>query len=249
MERFVELTTSVPEDTLVAGGPWTARDLVGHVLTVARRYTERDISSTEGLGATPREVDRLNDVELAALGAVRRAELVVALRDQMEAVRRAFPADEVDLAATYPFHGGGRLDAAGGLSNLVGEFLLHGRDLALTVGAKWPIPRRDAELILNGVLQLVPAYARRDSDESLLLGLRTPGTAPWFLHFDRGTATSGSARPDRAPDVVLRAPAAPLVLALYSRLDGVRLLTSGILVVGGRRPWRLGRLARVIEQP
>jgi hypothetical protein len=141
------------------------------------------------------------------------------------------------------------IDRAAALSNLLAEFLIHGRDLARAAGRPWPIEQVDARLILNGVLQIVPAYANRKATGQLHLQLRVPGARRWTLSFARGSATSWPAQDRDRPDVVLRAPADVLMLALYSRLTPVHGVRRGMLPVGGRRPWRITRLPGLLEAP
>lgn len=247
-DRFTKLAQAAGPQARVAGSPWTARDLVGHVLTVARRYTERDIRSRAGLGETVREVDVLNDRELRALGDTDMAQLLAELDVQMKAVREALPADEVDLWEAFPFHGGTSIDAAGGLSNLVGEFLVHGRDLAVGLGRPWRIDARDALLVLNGALQIVPGYAEPTAKGKLRVLLRTPGAVDWMLAFDGGKLDSRPAAAGERTDVVLTAPAETLLLILYARLGTAGSLRGG-LRVRGPRPWRIARLAKHLQKP
>jgi uncharacterized protein (TIGR03083 family) len=248
-DRFVALAGSVDPSLQPAGSTWTARDITGHLLTVLRRYTRRDRSSTEGLADSPREVDRLNAVQLAALGDTPRDALLADLVAESNLLLGAFPPDSVDLHTRYPFHGGVTVDLAAGFGNLVGEFSIHGRDLALAAGRPWPIEERDAVLILNGVMQIIPAYARRSATQPLRVRLDIRTAAPWLLDFAGGSLTSRAAEPGEPVDVVLRAPAQTLVLSLYSRLSTLAAARAGMLVVGGRRPWRIVRLSRLVEKP
>lgn len=141
------------------------------------------------------------------------------------------------------------IDTAAGLSNLLAEFLVHGWDVASAAGRRWPIEERDAALILNGVMQLVPAYARGDATDSLRVVLRVPDAARWLLDFDGGRCESRPARAGEKADVVVRAPARTLMLALYSRLSLTASMRGGLLVAGGRRPWLVTRLPRLVHKP
>ncbi|HVU60374.1 MAG TPA: maleylpyruvate isomerase family mycothiol-dependent enzyme [Mycobacteriales bacterium] len=246
--RLTELARAVGPQAVVAGSSWTARDLVGHILTVARRYTERDIRSTDGLGDTVREVDVLNDRELHELGSLDMTELLAQLDAQMDKVRGEFPAHEVDLRERFPFHGGTTIDAAGGLSNLVGEFLIHGRDLARGLGRPWTIDSRDALLIMNGALQVTPGYAEPTATGTLRVLVRTAGAVDWMLAFAGGRLDSRPATRDEPVDVVLTGPAETLLLMFYSRIGTVESLRGG-LRVGGPRPWRVARLSKHLQKP
>ncbi len=248
-ERFVSLVRSVGPGVAGAGTTWSSRDVVAHILTVAERYTNRDVTSTDGLGATPREVDVINDRELRALDGVGFEELLTRLEAQMGRVRSAFAPEQLDLHVRFPFHGGVTVDAAGGMSNIVGEFLIHGYDLANAAGRPWPIAARDALLIINGVVQLLPAYAEPTAAGSLDLMWRLPGASDWVLAFDNGKADSRPPDAGERADAILSAPPETLLLFLYQRIGQVAAIRRGLRVVGGRRPWRITRLQKFLQKP
>ena len=243
-DRFFEVARAVPVDLRLNGSTWTTRDAVGHLLTVIRRYTHGPT-----LGETPRDVDRINDEELAALGAVPCAELLDQLERELKSTRELFAPEGLDLRMRVPFHGGANIDFAAALSNIIGELLIHGYDVAQAAGRPWALDDRDALLILNGGVQILPAYAVRNTPQSLRVRLSVPGALPWLLDFNRGQLTSTPSSEDADVDAVVRVPAPTLTLALYSRLSAPMALRGGLRVVGGRRPWRILRLPALIERP
>lgn len=243
-QRFFDLVRSVPPDLPLKDSSWTTREVVGHLLTVIRRYTQGPT-----LGETPRDVDRINDEELAALGSVPCAELLDQLERELKLARELYPPEGLDLHMKVSFHGGVQIDFTAALSNVIGELLVHGLDLAAAAGRPWSLDDRDALLILNGVLQILPAYAVRATHHSLRVRLSVPGGRPWLLDFDRGELTSAPADEGAPSDVVIRVPAPTLALTLYSRLSTAAAVRGGMRVVGGRRPWRIARLPRLVERP
>jgi uncharacterized protein (TIGR03083 family) len=248
-ERFIALVRTVGPSVVGTGTTWSARDVVAHVLTVTERYTNRDITSTDGLGATPREVDVINDRELRALDGVELEDLIGRLEAQMVRVKSAFAPATLDLHVRFPFHGGVTIDAAGGLSNIIGEFLVHGYDLAAAAGRRWEIAPRDALLIINGVVQLLPAYAEPSARGRLDLMWRLPGASDWILAFDDGKATSRRALAGERADVIMSAPPETLLLFMYQRVGQLAAVRRGLKVVGGRRPWRVVKLQKFLQKP
>jgi uncharacterized protein (TIGR03083 family) len=248
-ERFIELVRSIGPDVVGTGTTWSARDVVAHVLTVGERYTNRDVTSTDGLGETPREVDVINERELRALDGVPMDALIDRLEAQMARVKASFTPEQLDLHMRFPFHGGVTIDGAGAMSNLVGEFLIHGNDLARAAARPWRIDSRDALLIINGILQLLPAYAEPSARGRLDLMWRLPGAADWILAFDNGTATSRPADVGEKVDVILTAPPETLLLFMYQRLGPVAALRGGLRVAGGRKPWRIAKLQKFLQKP
>jgi hypothetical protein len=243
-DRFLTFAGEVDPGRRLDGTSWTTRDVVGHVLTVVWRYTRGPT-----LGQTPRDVDRINAEELADLAGTAADVLLDDLRTELKLAREMWGPDTVDLRMRLPFHGGVTVDAAAGLSNLVGELAVHGYDVARSAGRRWRIDERDAVLVLNGVVQILPAYARRDSRESLRVALRVAGARPWLLSFDAGVLTSEEAGRGEPVDVVVGGRAAGLLLAIYGRLSAPGAVRAGLRITGGRRPWRVARLPRLLERP
>jgi uncharacterized protein (TIGR03083 family) len=247
-QRFADLVSSVDPELRAHRSEWTARDVTGHVLTVLHRYSRTVEESRTRLGDSPRGVDELNAIELAALGEMTRDEMLAQFAEHLAVYETAIPAHlATDLTPTGRFHSGLFIDRAAGLANLLAEFLIHGRDVAVAAERPWPIAARDAALILNGNMQMIPAYSNHKSGAVLRVRLRTPGAEPWLLDFDRGTLTSRPLESTDRPDVVLRAPAEALALMLYSRLSPGAALRAGIVPIGGRRPWRVSELANVMH--
>lgn len=247
--RFTELVRRIGPEVKANGSTWSARDVVGHILTVTRRYTDRELTDRAGLADTAREVDTINDVELAALRGIPMEELLVELEQQMKKVRDLLPPDAVDFQQVFPFHGGTSVDAAGGLSNFMGEFLVHGLDLARSMDDPWPIEARDARLILMMLLQVAPGWAEPSAKGSLKVRLRVPGATEWMLAFNGGALVSRPADPGEPADVILKAPADTLMLLFYQRVSPGAAMRRGLRVAGGRRPWRIARFPKMLQEP
>jgi hypothetical protein len=76
-----------------------------------------------------------------------------------------------------------------------------------------------------------------------------PAARPYLIHIHGGTAEFRQRRPDDRPDAVLRAPASTFALMLYQRIGPLTAGRQGLLIVGGRRPWRALRLQSYFERP
>lgn len=85
------------------------------------------------------------------------------LADQLQAllpeIDAFFDANSDDRLA-IPFHGCGFMSTNTAQTNLLGEFLLHGQDVAQAVKLPWDLPERDMALILRGAREMVPIYLR-----------------------------------------------------------------------------------------
>ncbi|SHM94266.1 maleylpyruvate isomerase N-terminal domain-containing protein [Cryptosporangium aurantiacum] len=146
-ERFVALVRSVDPAAAVRTVPacpdWSVAELAAHVLTVYRRAL-----GDRRRSATPEETATLNaqclaevpERDLAAL-----ADLLDADGPASFAVLRSFPGD-----LSFRFHGGTRTTVTPVSAVILGEVLIHGRDLAEATGDDWVIPADEASLVLRG---------------------------------------------------------------------------------------------------
>lgn len=243
--RFVTVATAVDPNARV--GTWTVHEVVAHVLSVLHRYTKRDFLRWDGLADDAAGVTWMNDREMRALVDRPLTDLIEALDDQVHEIKRLVP-ESTDLTTRVPFHGGLTVDAAAWLSNLIGELLVHGRDIARTDRQAFPIDQRDAVLVVNGLVQLPNGFMKPDA-RPVTVGFRIRGAVPWLFDMDAGCAVSRPMVPGERTDVVLRGPAATLMLAFYGRYSIVGAARRGLLVAGGRRPWRAARVVANIDNP
>ncbi|MFL6159427.1 MAG: hypothetical protein ACJ72D_25360 [Marmoricola sp.] len=246
--RFAALLSVTPGKTQIKNSDWDAAQVAGHLLTVLQRYTERDLGSREGLSDQGSGVTDQNAVELAALGPYSVAEVLDRSWQALADIEKKLPR-AMDLYHRIPFHGGQELDGAGALGNLVGEFLLHGRDVALARGKQWRIGSRNAAIVLATAMQVAPGYVSPDAPEHLKVEIRTPESNAWLLDLSDGVLTSRKAGSREGADVVVYGRTEALLLQLYGRFGMARAALHGITVVGGRRPWRLAQLPRAFFVP
>jgi len=246
--RFAALLSVTPHKTQIRGSDWTAGEVAGHLLTVLRRYTQRDLTSSEGLSPDGSGLRDQNAVELEELGAYSVAEILDQVWQELADVEKKLPRT-MDLHQKFPFHGGQEIDAAGALGSLIGEFLVHGRDVARARGKQWKIGSRNAALALTVGMQVCPGYVSEDAPGNLKVEIRTPETNPWIIDVVDGQATSRLAVRGEAVDVRLYGRAQPLLLNLYGRIGLAQATALGTVITGGRRPWRVSRLPSTFLAP
>lgn len=229
---------------------WTVRDVVAHVYTVALRYTSVAATGSYRRAEGPRDLDRINDAEIADLAEVGYADLLTGLTGCAADIS-AFLRAAAGQGRIFPFHGGEQIDAIAGASNWLAELRVHGGDIARAVGAPWDLPERDALLILSGIQQIIPGYVHQTNSagKDVMVEMRMPGARPWITHVVGGTATSRPRRPGDRPHAVLEAPASTLLLSLYGRYGNVTAARRGLRIVGGRRPWKALTFPSLFEQP
>ncbi|MEZ5144522.1 MAG: maleylpyruvate isomerase N-terminal domain-containing protein [Acidimicrobiales bacterium] len=188
-DRFTDLVGRVAQDQPV-GPTWTARDVVAHVLCVVNRYTAFEPGR---LAETPRGVDAINQRELEEHVGRSTTELLEVLADEMARFRGQWGAGSgLPLDLALPFHGSTTIDLQSGLTNLIGEYLVHGRDVAEASTVPWAIDDRDGALLCGFATQLLPSYVRAANDVRLSLRFDLDGVAP-------GCSTSMDRPPPAAP--------------------------------------------------
>jgi uncharacterized protein (TIGR03083 family) len=223
--RFVDLVESLRPDDAdrpVAGLEWNVAQTVAHVLTVVRRgFADRrrsaSVDETAALNQTV--LDELGDLDLRALGAQLRA-------DARTALDVVFP--KVADDRVFPFHGGVTTTMTPALHIVLGEYVVHGFDVARAVDRPWPISADEARLLVPG--ELLGTWLRPGVPNETY-EVRLDGLAP-----ARVVIRDGRVVPDgdgSAVDVVIAVAPAEFVLGFYNRIpatdEGLRQLQSRFL--------------------
>jgi len=139
--------------------------------------------------------------------------------------------------------------------HVLNELVVHGRDMAESEGAPWPISRRHASLVLRGFLfPAVSALGEAMVDQEKAAGLRANyeirlrGGGRAFFLFDDGNLTVTSAPPTRVDCHLLVEPA-PFLLVAWGRQSQWSRIARGQLLAWGRRPWLGVKLRGLIRNP
>jgi hypothetical protein len=138
-----------------------------------------------------------------------------------------------------PFHAGLLVPPAALGSMAIGEWCLHGQDLARTLRRPWTIESNDALLVLQGFESIAPAWV----DPSAARGhtadyeIRLRGT-PFFVRwrFEDGQLDVAPDEPFR-PDTIVWAQPTAMLSVFYGRQSQWAAAAKGAMVAGGRRPW------------
>ena len=141
------------------------------------------------------------------------------LARRLAANTRRYLAETAELAATHPvpFFGGLTIELAAQSAILLGEFVVHGDDVARSIGRPWPIEAAHARLIMAGVTAVLPRYVDRAAAAGLnaTYQVRLRGGPSFQVRFDRGTATVG--RQTGAADCRLTVDPVTFLLVAYWR--------------------------------
>ncbi|HET7518074.1 MAG TPA: maleylpyruvate isomerase family mycothiol-dependent enzyme [Actinomycetes bacterium] len=174
------------------------------------------------------------------------------LARQLEANTRRYLAETAELAATHPvpFFGGVTVELAAQSAILLGEFVVHGRDIARSIGRPWPIDPAHARLVMAAVTALLPRYVDRAAAAGLTATyhVHLRGGPSFQVRFDRGAATVGPPDPGAA-DCRLTVDPVTFMLVVYGRRSQWSGILPGRLRARGRRPWLGPRFQRLFVRP
>ncbi|WP_218024346.1 maleylpyruvate isomerase N-terminal domain-containing protein [Nocardia lijiangensis] len=218
--RFAELASkaSTPEREVTGTPGWSIVDVLGHVSCVPSRYRELAL----GRGANP----HVADARPSRTGPETGDELIATVTEFGDEPR------------TMMFDGGQRIRAGRARGTLLGEFVVHGYDIARTLGQPWPITAAHVPMIMDGLTQVIPGWvnAMRSGGHTATYEYRLRGFKRYVFRFDSGTLTVDPA--ETGPiDVCLSIEPVTALLLNYGRIGPVRPALSGQVLAWGRKPW------------
>ncbi len=248
-ERLVTMVENAPDlNVRVPGSPeWTARQAFAHVVTVAPRYTAGARQTGRWVDAAP-HLAALNDEEIAGTGSLDVTALATRLRAEL-AELFAEVSSFGPQAPEFAFHGGAKVAADTALGILLGEFEIHGRDIARALGHSWTIDQAHARLILDGVAAIMPGWVNpaTAAGHTATYELRIRGGTTHFWAFRDGRFSIADRL--RRPDVVLSADPVACLLVFYSRRSQWPEIRRGRMLAWGRRPWLALSFVKRFHQP
>lgn len=215
-----------------AGFDWSVRDLAVHLVHGTRLYA--------GMAAAPSPVTDLADLEACCqrfidespqLGSDELAALVdVAVTELVEAI--------TDQSGDQPvaWHGGVPLTLAEAVAVLVGEYVLHGYDIATALGVPWPIDPAHAARVVRGYQPLLALLVDPDAaaGHTATYAVDLDGQERFTVRFIDGEVGLGA---DTAPiDCTLSADPVAFLLVMSGRLSRWSAVALGLLRGSGARP-------------
>ena len=238
------LRSARSSDIRIPGADWTIREAAVHIINFSavnadvaagapspRLSVERDHVAADNL----RRIADVPETDPDKL-----ARLVV---DGLDCFLEATAGRSGDVEITW--HCGLQL----GLAQLAGvelaELVLHGYDMALAVGAPWPIDPVHALLVLNGYGPAFGLVVNRERAEGLSagFGIELRGGPSFTARFVDGEYKLEE--PDAGPvDCTISADPVAFLLVGTGRLDPLTAVALGLLSAGGDHP----ELALVFNQ-
>jgi uncharacterized protein (TIGR03083 family) len=209
--RFIALAADVTPAEATQPVPsleWSVADTIAHVLTVVRRgYADPRRSATAAETAALNQIclDEVDDRDPVTLTAALREDVHTAL----DLVYPKIPDDRV-----FPFHGGVTTTMTPALHVVLGEFVIHGYDIAGALGKEWEIGEHEAKLLVPG--DLMGAWLRPGvPDERYELRIGGEEVIRFEITDGKLVVSPGD---DSAPADVIVAEPVELVLTFYGRI-------------------------------
>ena len=225
---------------------WSAVEAAVHVLQLLRIFVELAHGKTSPY-TRHEEFPRISDDLIAAEPQRDPARLA----NLVEEATERWLAEAAGRPPTDPFdwHGIVTITFEEATGILLGELLLHGRDLARAEHRPWTITPANARAILTSVLPLLPIAV----DEAHAAGVRTTygvhirGLPPLAFRFDDGdlaiTPLNGPVNCHLAGDPVA------VLLVAYGRWSHWQAIVRGRLFAWGRRPMRALAFTSLLRNP
>lgn len=234
--RLVDLLVALPTAAAPVSPEWSIRDVAAHLVSGTALYTELACGTPSPLDdVSPEAFRRFSAERIADIAEVEPAALAKSLADAVGQFVEAVGSCSVDTPIRW--HGGVRLDPAQLTGTLLGEFVLHGFDIAAAVGAPWPIDPAHAALTLYGYGPVYPACVDPSTSRGhsagyeLDLGIAGRLTA----RFVDGAVSVGPADGGEI-DCVISADPRAFLMVMSGRLEQATAIALGLLGASGARP-------------
>ncbi|HEV8372944.1 MAG TPA: maleylpyruvate isomerase family mycothiol-dependent enzyme [Actinomycetota bacterium] len=242
--QAAELVRSLPDPAApVPSLDWTVAQTATHLVAAARAflgYVTGQVIPDATIDLGERNLDRIAQVGERELPA---------LADLLVADTRRYLEQTADLPADrpVPFYGGTTLALSSLHGILLGEYLVHGLDLARSAGRPWPIDPAQARLVIAAATALLPRYLDPVAARGVTAGYQVRGPR-FVLRVADGEATvePGAAGP---VDCHISADPVAFLEVAYGRRSQWRPVLRGQMTAWGRRPWRAFGFKRLLLNP
>jgi uncharacterized protein (TIGR03083 family) len=225
----------------IEGSEWSIRDAAAHLICLTTLYSELTEGAVSPINElTPAACARFSAQRLADIAVVEPATLAKSMTAAIEGFVEVTSRRTDSTPIT--FHGGVPLNLGQLACVLLGEYLLHGYDIAGAAGAPWPIEPAHAALVLGGNAPLNPYCVNpataHGHTATYVLRLGTAGTV--IARFTEGVLSvepgPDASVEDSAFDCVIAGDPVAFLLVSYGRLSQWTAIALGLMSASGRHP-------------
>ena len=236
---------------------WTVGQTAAHLVVALRAYTDALNGNLDRwrpyLPETPHYQERLSAVNERTI-ADQPSDDAADLSAGIEEAARAFLAasgthDADDTVPTPWYEPGAQLSLRAATCLLLGEQLIHGHDIAITLRRPWPIGDDDARLAVHATIAMMPIILKREAiGKEFAYGIRLRG-GPHFVIRNTGASLTVAPADGQKVDCWVAGSAATYIMIGYGRLNQWHAIARGRLFAWGRKPWLALKLVDLFHRP
>lgn len=225
---------------------WTVGQTAAHMVAAPRSfqlYNTGQASPEDTVDLSVGNLERIRQVGSQDLTEL--ANLLVEETDRYLQRTADLPADH-----RVPFYGETTVSLAAQTGILLGESVVHGRDLARSAGRPWRIDPADALLVVEAITAVMPRYLNPDTARGVRVAydIHLRG-GPRFVFRVAGNAATVAHDTHDPVDCRISADPVAFLLVAYGRQPLWRPVLLGKMTAWGRRPWRAFGLKRLVVNP
>jgi uncharacterized protein (TIGR03083 family) len=240
------------------GLEWTLAETAAHLVVGLRGYTgavQGDMTEwSHHIPGSTAFRERLSGMTTSSLAAVPSRDPAVlsrALTDALDAFLEAGAGVPAEQPVPTPWYApDATLPLGVATCLLLGEQVIHGWDIARTLGRPWPIAREHALLLVHVFMTMVPLALNPDAARGTrtVYAMHVRGGPGFVLRVENGTAAVEPLGSQRI-DCHISGDPVSLTLAAYGRISQWRAIARGGLLAYGRRPWLGLRMLDLFYDP
>ena len=238
--RFADLIPAITDGDVASPyvADWSVDEIVRHVASASEIYGQIADQERE-LIATAAELPEYSAANIAAISDLTLAQCETKIRDD-----GARFADRVRVASAddpaVPFWAGSTANVVGLGGVLVGEYEIHGLDVAATLGRPWTIPPLHAAMT---VLEAVDSAGAKWVNSKAAAGHSCSyevrfrgGLGRIRMRFEAGELVTRPEEPWK-PAVIMSADPVAFLRVFYRRQSQWNAIAKGQMMAWGTRPW------------
>jgi uncharacterized protein (TIGR03083 family) len=242
-----ELIRSLPDPLApVPGLEWTVGQTAAHMVAAPMNYLCYATGQAEPEATIDLRAGNLERIE--RVGSKNLSELADLLVEQTD--RYLNGTANLSGAHPVPFFGETTVSLAAQTGIMLGEYVVHGHDLARSAKQPSRIDPRHAILVIAAITAVIPRYLNREVARGVNVAyeIRVRG-GPRFIF--RVGGNKATVEPSSGAPVDCRISADPVafLLVTYGRQAQWRPVLVGRMTAWGRRPWRALGLKHLLVNP
>lgn len=225
---------------------WTVAEAASHLAVGTRTYIEL----ASGVPSPIKDMSEVPAANAEHLANNPERDLAV-LRPQMLGAVDELIAVAAASTAPIAWHGGVHYEIDDLIALDLGEYLIHGYDIAQALGRPWTIDPDDARRVLVGALPALPLAVDAETAAGLtgVVEVRIRGGVTRTAVWDNGSVSIRSGAGGPKPDCIVSADPVAFLLASYGRGSKWKPILTGKVVAYGRKPLLALKMQNALRNP